>query len=102
MFINVDLPEPELPMTAIISPGATVRSTPRRAYTLFVPIAYTFFTPEMSMTGCVLVMGCSLETARTAWRCSALRLERIAGRCAGRRRRRRRVAGHADDHLRAL
>ena len=38
MFMSVDLPEPDVPMMAIISPGITVRSTPRSANTLFVPI----------------------------------------------------------------
>ena len=36
MFISVDLPEPDVPMTAIISPARRVRSTPRSACTSFV------------------------------------------------------------------
>ena len=38
MFMSVDLPEPDAPMIAIISPGCTGRSTPRSAYTLVSPI----------------------------------------------------------------
>ena len=44
MFIMVDLPEPEGPMTASISPRSTVRFTPRRASTRTRPIWYVFVT----------------------------------------------------------
>ena len=37
--MSVDLPEPDVPMTAIISPALDVRSTPRSAWTVFAPIA---------------------------------------------------------------
>ena len=45
--MSVDLPEPDVPMTAIISPAFTVRSTPRSANTSFEPMRYTFFTFEI-------------------------------------------------------
>ncbi len=35
--MKVDLPEPEGPMTATISPGAIVTETPRSAWTTCVP-----------------------------------------------------------------
>ena len=38
MFMSVDLPDPDVPMMASISPGMAVRSTPRSANTLFVPM----------------------------------------------------------------
>ena len=38
MFISVDLPEPDAPMMATISPCVTVRSTPRSAWTSFEPV----------------------------------------------------------------
>ena len=38
MFMNVDLPEPEGPMTATNSPGATSSETPSRARTSVSPI----------------------------------------------------------------
>src|SRR6478735_7298996 len=62
-------------------------------------MAYTFFTPEISMTGCVLLMVCSLEPSRTTR--SALRLERIGVlRVLRRRRRGCGIPAHTDDHLR--
>src|SRR5689334_7282584 len=66
-------------------------------------MAYTFFTPEMSMTSCVLLIVSSLETARAT--CSAaLWLERIAALRAGGRRRCRGLTRcrDTDDHLRAF
>ena len=38
MFIIVDLPDPDGPMTASISPRSTVRLTPCRAFTRTWPI----------------------------------------------------------------
>jgi hypothetical protein len=38
MFIRVDLPEPDEPMIAIISPAFTVRSTPFSAATSLLPM----------------------------------------------------------------
>src|SRR5689334_11860982 len=65
-------------------------------------MAYTFFTPEMSMTACVLLIVGSSETARATCP-AALWLERIAALRAGGRRRCRGVARCRDtnDHLRA-
>ena len=54
MFISVDLPEPDAPMTATISPASTVRSTPRSACTLFVAHRVDLLhAVEIWMTGCV-------------------------------------------------
>jgi len=39
MFMSVDFPDPDDPMTAIISPGITVRSRPFSAVTRFAPVA---------------------------------------------------------------
>ena len=38
MFMSVDLPEPDAPMIAIISPRSALRSTPRSAWTTLSPI----------------------------------------------------------------
>ena len=50
MFISVDLPEPEAPMMATISPGATSRSTPRSARTSVWPIVNVLSRPTVRMT----------------------------------------------------
>ena len=51
MFIMVDFPDPDGPMTDSISPLSTERLTPRRASTLTRPIWYVFVTSRMAMTG---------------------------------------------------
>ncbi len=38
MFMSVDLPDPEAPMMATISPAAIDRSMPRRAWTWLLPM----------------------------------------------------------------
>ena len=48
--MSVDLPEPDGPMTATISPRAMVRSTPRSAWTVTsLPIRYVFSIPLISI-----------------------------------------------------
>ena len=51
MFINVDLPEPDGPMIASISPCSTVSETPRRACTSTSPMLYTLVMSLIAMTG---------------------------------------------------
>ena len=49
---RVDLPEPEGPMTATISPGCTVRWSPRRAWTAASPRPWMRLTSTISSAGC--------------------------------------------------
>src|SRR5688572_6715873 len=51
MLSNVDLPEPEGPVTATDSPALTVRLTSRRASTSRAPRAYTLATPWSARAG---------------------------------------------------
>src|SRR5512136_2931442 len=51
MFISVDLPEPEGPMMATISPCCTWNDTPRSAFTSTSPILYVRVTSLTSITG---------------------------------------------------
>jgi hypothetical protein len=50
MFIKVDLPEPEEPMTATNSPASTLSDTPSRARSATSPVWYTLLTSTKSMT----------------------------------------------------
>jgi hypothetical protein len=50
MFIKVDLPEPEGPMIATISPQAILSERPLRACTSTSPILYTFVRFSAWMT----------------------------------------------------
>ncbi len=52
---SVDLPEPDVPMTATISPRATRRSTPARAVTALAPPPYWTLTASSSRSGAVIV-----------------------------------------------
>src|SRR4051812_44380559 len=49
MFINVDLPEPEEPITATYSPASTRSDTPRRAWTAVSPWPYVLVTSRISI-----------------------------------------------------
>src|SRR5215831_12234930 len=52
MLSSVDLPEPEGPRTATNSPGWTIMSTPRSAWTAWLrPARYARATPSRRMTG---------------------------------------------------
>ena len=57
MFIIVDLPEPDGPMTATKSPAATSKSTPRSAWKLASPVPNVLVTPRSSMTGAARLTG---------------------------------------------
>src|SRR6185503_19582260 len=48
---SVDLPEPEAPTTATISPGSTRRFTSRRTTTGAAPSSYVFASPDASRAG---------------------------------------------------
>ena len=50
MFIMVDLPLPDGPMTARYSFRRTLSETPRKAWTTSSPILYSLVTPSISMT----------------------------------------------------
>src|SRR5712691_4026168 len=57
MFIKVDFPEPEGPVTATNSPGYTSSEIPRSARTWFCPILYVLvrsltFTNGTALTSC--------------------------------------------------
>ena len=51
MFIVVDLPEPEGPMTATKSPRSMVRSTPFSAWNAAAPWPKVLVIPSSSMIG---------------------------------------------------
>src|SRR5512133_3854772 len=51
MCMNVDLPEPEGPVTARNSPDSTSRLTPRRAFTWISPTTYVFTRLRTEITG---------------------------------------------------
>ncbi len=51
MFIRVDLPEPDGPITATDSPSLMVSETSRRAWTSTSPIRYTLLTLLVSIRG---------------------------------------------------
>src|SRR5512137_2402787 len=51
MFIIVDLPDPDGPMTATKSPAATSKSTPRRAWKLATPVPKVLVTPRSWIRG---------------------------------------------------
>ena len=58
-FIRVLFPEPEVPTMAINSPWLTVKVTPLRACTWFMPVPYTFsscVTSKMFMAGSFLLL----------------------------------------------
>ena len=62
MFISVDLPEPDVPMMATISPAPIVTSTPRSARTSVLPMRYTFSSPRASIN--LILAGRSLAYVR--------------------------------------
>src|SRR3990172_5724792 len=49
MFMSVDLPDPDAPITAVNSPGATESETPRNAWTSTEPMVYRFVTSSSRM-----------------------------------------------------
>src|ERR1700754_990968 len=49
MFISVDLPDPDEPITATYSPASTRRDTPRNACTVVSPLPYVLVTPRISI-----------------------------------------------------
>ena len=51
MFIVVDLPEPDGPMTATKSPRAIARSTPFSAWNAAAPVPKVLVIPSSSMIG---------------------------------------------------
>src|SRR5260370_14753121 len=50
MFIKLDLPDPDGPLTAINSPDEISNETPRRAWTLLCPSTYVLWTSCTTMT----------------------------------------------------
>src|SRR5260221_9265830 len=54
IFMKVDLPEPDGPITITIWPGQTLSETPRRAATTVSPIRYSLRRSVTSMTGVTL------------------------------------------------
>src|SRR5690554_987747 len=61
MFIIVDLPEPDGPITATKSPSAIVRSMPFSASKAAAPWPYVLVTPSISMMGGALIPGSILR-----------------------------------------
>ena len=51
MFIIVDLPEPDAPITATNSPGMTSRSMPLSAWNAVSPVPKVLVTPRSAMIG---------------------------------------------------
>ena len=51
MFMKVDFPEPDGPMTATNSPGRTSKETPRKARTRVCPNIYVFARLRTAITG---------------------------------------------------
>src|SRR4051812_8686795 len=49
MFIKVDLPDPDEPITATYSPASTRSDTPRNACTAVSPAPYVLVTPRISI-----------------------------------------------------
>src|ERR1051326_536520 len=86
MFMNVDLPEPEAPMTATNSPRRIDTLMPRSASTSMSPMRYTLRRSRIRMTSAAALRGSSQEKSRAGSeakrtpRCVRARLRRARHR----------------------
>src|ERR1051326_7631356 len=86
MFMNVDLPEPEAPMTATNSPRRIDTLMPRSASTSMSPMRYTLRRSRIRMTSAAALRGSSREKSRAGSeakrtpRCVRARLRRARHR----------------------
>src|ERR687887_1803507 len=85
MCMNVDLPEPDGPVTARNSPRWTSRFTPRSARTSTSPTMYVFTRFLTAMTWLGIGPDSLWSAAEAAGRSATLRHQRIAGALLGSR-----------------